>query len=212
MGTSFCIAVVLVVCGCIVLLSWTKKGYLSELEKALNLKNFQLGGFLGDAKLKATWKDVPFTIEAKPQFSLKPAPIKYSMEYNFGYIATITPGPGLNRSSAAVKKSGEEDTARPWRVKLTEEEQKIIDSRRGGAETEATLDKFNVVANQTDGISRFLKDEKHAEAVEALLKAGITSVRIDVDKVEAVKTGYSNSDMMPKQVEKYLTELKKLVS
>ena len=212
MGTSFIIVIVVVVCFCIVLLSWTKKGYLSELEKALGLKDFQLGGFLGEAKLSASWKDVPFTIEARPQFSLKPASIKYGMKYNYGFSAVITPGPGLYSKSTAVKKNEAEETARPWRAKLTAEEQKIIDSRRGGAETEVVLDKFNVTASQPDGITRFLKNETHAQAVEALLKAGITSVIIDVDKIEAVKTGYSNSDMMSKQVEKYLAELRKLVS
>lgn len=209
--STFVLVAVAVFCGCIVMLSQIKKGCLSELEKALNLKDFVMKGFLGEAKLNAVWKDMPFSIEALPQFTIKPSDIKYSVNYNSGYLATITAGAGL-QSGGAAKKVSEEETARPWRAKLTAEEQRIISSRHGSSETEKSVDKFNIVSNKPDEVSRFLKNEKRVEAVENLLKSGITAVRIDVDKIVAVKTGYSNSDMAPKQVEKYLTELKKLIS
>ena len=205
--------VIFVILACIVMSSQTKKGYLSELEKALGLKDFKMSGFLGDAQLSATWKEIPITIVVRPHLLTKQAPIQYVMNHRFGFAANITAGEGLkNGGAAAAKKTVEDDTARPWRVKLTEEEQKIIEARRGGAEAERELNKFNITASAVDVVSKFMKNAEHAKAVEDLLRAGISEVIIDMDKVIAVKKGYSNNDMTHKQVETFLNGLKELIS
>ncbi|MBQ7567197.1 hypothetical protein IJT17_00150 [bacterium] len=197
------------------MVSQTKKGYLSELESALDLKDFKLQGNFGEAKVTALWKDVPFSIVAFPQFTTKPSDISYSMPYRFGFTAKIAAGPGLNADPAAAKKkSDDEEELRPWRVRLTAEEQKIIDARRGdtGEATEMPMDKFTITANRADGVTKFLKNEEHSKAAEELLKAGISEIQINMEEIVAIKHGYDNNDMMPKQVETYLKALKSLVS
>ena len=206
--------VVLFLVGLVVMNDLTKKGYFKELESVLELKEFQLQTSGGKAVAVASWKSMKFQIVANYKMLVRQADINFIAEHRFDFSANITPGPALSTAQAGtkVKKGDDEATARPWRVKLTAEEQKIIDERRG-TETpvEVPLDKFVVRSNKADVSAKFLQSAEHSEALEALFKEGISEVRFSNQGLTVVKSSFDNSDLLPKQVEKYLTRMKALI-
>ncbi len=202
--------------GAAVITSQTKKGYLRDLEKELGITQFNLAGNLGNAKMTGVWKGCYASLEVKPRIPGTPSDYKLSMARRGNFTAIITPGVGLATAAEDPKAKAEEEQAvRPWRVKLTDEEQKIIDQRNNGL-TEATTgadgaQKFNVSSNKTDEVVKFLKSEEHSKALETLFHYGFCKVEISMSEIIATKLPYVNDDMMSKKVESYLKEMKALV-
>ncbi len=207
---------ILLFAGAAVITSQTKMGYLRDLEKELGIAQFKLTGNLGNAKMTGVWKSCDASLEVKPRIPGTPSDYKMSMVRRGNFAAIITPGVGLSTSKEDPKaKESEEQAVRPWRVKLTDEEQKIIDQRNNGL-TEATIgsdgaQKFNVSSNKTDEVVKFLRNEEHSKALEDLFHNGFSKVEISMSEIVATKMPYYNDDMMPKKVESYLKAMKALV-
>lgn len=215
MYTTIGLIAALFLVGVVVMNNMTRKGYLNELEAGLELKEFKLDLSWGQVVVNAIWKGMPFQINAHSRMMVQLTVITYATDHRFDFSGNITPGPGLLAPSAGaqVKKASEEEALRPWRVKLTAEEQKIIDERRGSeAPAEVSLNKFVVRSNKADVTAKYVQNREHSEALEALFKEGVSEVRFSAQGLVLVKNSYDNNDMLPKRVEKYLSKMKALIN
>lgn len=194
-----------------------KKSYLLELQKPLDIKEFQLNYGFGKVSVVGKWKSVPIEITAEPRMSAEPARVVYTLTQQSPFTALIKPGTGFMTKEAAAqkKKSAEEDTARPWRVKLTEEEQAVIDKRRSdtgvGVTTQAPKEKYDITSPKAEDVSKYMAESSVCEALDGLFQAGFASVRIDHLQLVAVKAPYVVSDIAPRAVEQHLKLLRDLL-
>jgi len=190
-----------------------KKANLCELEHGLDLQRFELTGGLGKATVTGVWRGTRIWVEALPSGPSLPSAIHYRMEHRSGFTADIRPGAGLaeefrSRARSATK---EEDTARPWRARLTEEEQAIIDQRRGATAGEAVpKERFRVSSPKADLVGQYLAEGTRAQDIADLFAEGIAMVSVGYTEVALVKSPYGAVDMTPKVVESRLKCLKGL--
>ncbi|MGI5844781.1 MAG: hypothetical protein ACOX9B_11450 [Candidatus Xenobium sp.] len=191
-----------------------KKANLCELERKLDLQRFELTGGLGKATAAGVWKGTRIWVEALPSGPSLPSAIHYRMEHRSNFTADIRPGPGLaeevrNRASPATQE--EKDTARPWRARLTEEEQAIIDQRRSAATEEAIpKERFRVSSPKADLVAQYLAEGKRSQDIAELFAEGMTLVSVGFTEVTLVKSPYGAVDMTPKVVESRLKTLRDL--
>ncbi len=190
-----------------------KKNYLFELERGLDLQRFELTGGLGKATVTGVWRGNRIWVEALPSGPSLPSAIHYRMEHRSSFTADIRPGAGLAeeirlRSQAKVQ---EDETLRPWRARLTEEEQAIIDQRRGGAREEsAPKERFRVSSPKPDQVTQYLAQDTRSQDIAALFAEGVAMVQVGFTEVVLVKSPYGAADMTPKVVESRLRLLKSL--
>lgn len=194
-----------------------KKNYLHELEKELELQKFVMTGSMGKAHVEAVWRGIRIWIDALPTGPSLPSAINYRMEQRSSFTAEIRPGQGLVEEVAAKAKpvKQEEETIRPWRVKLTDEEQAVIDQRRGDPTVTTTTpsgpkERFRITSPKPDEVSRYLAQGKRSEEIARMFEEGISLITVGFTDVMVTKSPYGAVDMSPKNVEKRLRELKAL--
>jgi len=190
-----------------------KKNYLFELEQGLDLQRFELTGGLGKATVSGVWRGTRIWVEALPSGPSLPSAIHYRMEHRSSFTADIRPGAGLAEEirNRARPKAEEDDTARPWRARLTEEEQAIIDQRRGVVSGEAVpKERFRVSSPKADQVGQYLAQGTRAQDIAALFAEGIAMVSVGFTEVALVKSPYAAVDMTPKVVESRLRLLRTL--
>lgn len=189
-----------------------KKNYLHELEKELELQKFSLTGSMGGATVEATWKGSRIWIEALPSGPNLPSCIQYKMEHRSTFTAEIRPGAGLQEEISAKPEAREEETLRPWRAKLTEEEQALIAQRRGDLTAVDTgpKERFRVSSPKPNEVSQYLAQGSRNADIADAFKSGVSMVQVGFTDVVLVKSPYNANDMTPKVVENYLRLLKGL--
>ena len=195
-----------------------KKNYLHELEKGLELQKFSMTGSMGEAHVEAVWKGSRVWIDALRTAPAMPSAIHYRMEHRSSFTAEIRPGQGLAEEVAARAKAAgpkEEETFRPWRAKLTDEEQALIAQRSGDDSATAvtaagTKERFRISSPKRDQVDQYLAQGGRSDEVARIFEQGIDMVQIGFTDVVLVKSPYSPEDMSPRVVEKRLRELKSL--
>jgi len=159
------------------------------------------------------WRGTRIWVEALPSGPSLPSAIHYRMEHRSSFTADIRPGAGLAEEIRSRTKSAtqEEDTARPWRARLTEEEQAIIDQRRGVVSGEAVpKERFRVSSPKADQVGQYLAQGTRAQDIATLFAEGVAMVQVGFTEVALVKSPYGAVDMTPKVVESRLRLLKSL--
>ncbi len=193
-----------------------KKNYLCELEREVDIQKFNLAGGMGSATVEGVWKGMRIWIEALPSGPAMPSAIHYKMEHRSSFTADIRPGAGLVEDMRGKTKStSQEDgeTLRPWRARLTEEEQAIIDQRHGVGPVvaEGPKERLRISSPKPDQVSQYLGQGSRNEDVTNLFKQGFTLVQIGFTDVVMVKSPYGAVDMTPKVVESRLKTLRSLL-
>ncbi len=193
-----------------------KKNYLCELEKEVEIQKFRLTGGLGSATVEGVWRGLRIWIEALPSGPAMPSAIHYKMEHRSTFTADIRPGAGLEeemRGKAHPGPKEESDTARPWRARLTEEEQAIIDQRRGGATVvqEGPKERLKISSPKPDQVTQYLAQGTRNDDVVRLFKQGFVLAQIGFTEVVLVKSPYAALDMTPKVVEARLKMLRSML-
>ncbi len=193
-----------------------KKNYLCELEKEVDIQKFIMSGGLGSATVEGVWRSARIWIEALPSGPALPSAIHYKMEHRSSFTADIRPGAGLEEEMKSkvrgpVQEDG--DSARPWRARLTEEEQAIIDQRHGVAPVvqEGPKERLRISSPKPDQVSQYLAQGTRNQDVTNLFKQGFTLVQIGFTEVVMVKSPYGAVDMTPKVVESRLKTLRSLL-
>lgn len=204
--------------------SQMKKNWFGELERKLDIADFEVEGFWGRAYCSFVWKGYRVAVEALPVGPGLPSTLTVKMmQANCGFTADIEPGPGLRRNleKQAGKQEKEEEAFRPWRARLTEEEKEAIRAR-GGVPEEGAIQAgewprqpgdeqlFKVVSPNADRATAYLGDPRRREALEALFRDGFGLVQIGFADISAVKSAYKARDMHVPSVEGALLSLRAL--
>lgn len=192
-----------------------KKNYLHELEKELELQKFVMTGSMGKAHVEAVWRGTRIWIDALPSGPGMPSSINYRMEHRSNFTAEIRPGQGLADEVAAKTVVKEEEVFRPWRVKLTDEEQQVINERRGDPNvTTATpagpKERFRITSPKPEQVTTYLGHSTRSNDIAKMFEEGVVMVQVGFTDVVISKSPYGSADMTPKVVEKRLRELKAL--
>lgn len=194
-----------------------KKSYLLELEKDLGISQFNLNAGLGKASISGVWKGCRIVIEAHPSGPSLPSCITYRMDQHSSFTAMIQPGQGVADDIKAKenkdKQEQDEKAVRPWRVKLTKEEQELIDQRRGGTSEEMPLaarEKLSISSPKPEQLKEYLAKDGHGDLLVDLFNKGVVSVEIDFAEIIMIRTPYTMADLAPKVVEDQLKKLRDL--
>ena len=194
-----------------------KKNYLHELEKGLELQKFEMSGSMGKALVQGVWKGQRIGVEALPSGPGMPSAIHYKMEHRSSFTAEIRPGSALLEEMSAAGKTQakeEEETFRPWRARLTDEEQAVLAQRHGEPAAkleEGPRERLRISSPKPDLVNQHLaQGSRHADLVR-LFKEGFILVQVDYAEVVLVKSPYDARDMGPKIVESRFRTLKTLL-
>lgn len=194
--------------------SQMKKNYLHDLERNLEIQQFRMTGGMGSAAVEGVWKGCRIGIEALPSGPSLPSAIHYKMEHRSSFTAEIQPGNLLFQElrDQAAPKVKEPETLRPWRARLTEEEQAILDERRGGASEAAQVsrERLRISSPKPELVNQYLAQGTREQDVTTLFKQGFAKIQVDYGEVVLVKSPYTSVDMTPKVVERCLKSLKGL--
>jgi hypothetical protein len=200
--------------------SQIKKGYLLELPEKAGVSDHQVEGMWGRACLTGKWKDRRIQVEALATGPGMPGSVSYRLDARFSFNADIRPGELMLEKMKKPEPKGAQSAAspqesfKPWRAKLTAEEEAEIRRRHGeepqaapAAKAEPQL--FHITSPTPDEVANFLKDPKKTAALEDLFKEGIGAVCIHLGDVTAIKSPYtSKDDLEVSAVEKRLSKLK----
>lgn len=194
------------------------KGYMVDIGKDLGMLKYDYKSDLGSAKVvaKGVFKNTQITLDAFLVGPGMPNKLVMSAQHRSTFAAVISPGIGLaieKQEAAAAKKAEEtKDDFKPWRPKLTKEEQQVIDSRRkGGTNDDTPKEKFHISSIKMDEVNKFLAEGDRSQVIAGLFDKGIQEIRITFTDVAMDKIPYDETDFNAHKLEAYLNDLKKLV-
>ncbi len=193
-----------------------KKSNLEVIEKPLDIKQYEMKGVLGSVTVSGIWKRRKIEIIAGTSLPLRPCSLVVKMAHASTFPVEIKPGAGFVAKKEPVKltpreEKEEKEAVRPWRVKLTAEEQALIDKRREGKadDKQESPDKYAVVSVKPEEASSYI--ESRTEAIDDILSAGFNAIYVDAEEVRIVHDAYDLKTITPAVVTKYLENMIKLL-
>ncbi len=193
-----------------------KKSNLEVLEKPLDIKQCEMKGVFGKVTFSGVWKRRNIEIVAGTSLPLRPCSLAIKMAHASSFPVEIKPGTGFVAKKEPVKltpreEKEEKEAVRPWRVKLTAEEQALIDKRREGKAdgNQESPDKYAVVSVKPEEASQYI--ESRTEAIDALFSAGFNAIYVELEAVRLVQESYDLKNISPAAVTKLLENMVKLL-
>ncbi|MCR5662469.1 MAG: hypothetical protein K6G50_10170 [bacterium] len=193
-----------------------KKSDLEVIEKPLDIKQYEIKGVLGSVTVSGVWKRRKIEIIAGTSLPFRPCRLVVKMGHSSTFPVEIKPGTGFVAKNEPVKltpreEKEEKEAVRPWRVKLTAEEQALIDKRREGKadDKQEAPDKYAVVSVKPEEASSYI--ESRTEAIDAILSAGFSAIYVEAEEVRIVHDSYDLKTITPAVVTKYLENMIKLL-
>ena len=204
------------VVGCLFGSTMIKKSQLEVIERPLDIKQCEIKGVLGKIAVTGVWKRRNIEITAGTSLPFRPCAFAVKMAHSSTFPVEIKPGSGFVAKKEPVKltpreEKEEKEAVRPWRVKLTAEEQALIDKRREGKtdDKQDAPDKYAVVSVKPEEASQYVGSR--SEAIDAIFSAGFNAIYVDSEAVRITHDSYDLKEITPAVVTKYLENMVQLL-